>query len=122
MLKRKLPLVLAALCVLQFSLISPCHATDVYIPDKFKGIILYAPGPVQYSNPGKIGLYRLKINPKTGLVEEVAVLKPVNHFVDPVAVLAFMNWKVKPRTLKRLDVPVRWDKQATVLLKDAGSE
>ena len=98
------------------------HATDVYIPDKFKGIILYAPGPVDYSNSGKQGIYRLVIDQKTGTVTEVDVLQRSGcQQRDATAVLTFMNWRFKPGTLKQLDVPVLWDRQATVLLKHAAS-
>jgi len=98
------------------------RATDVYIPDKFKGIILYAPGPVDYSNSGTQGVYRLTIDQKTGLVTEVGILLRSGYEKrDATAVLTFMEWKFKPGTLKVLDVPVRWDRQATVLLKNAGA-
>ena len=99
------------------------RATEVYIPDKFKGIILYAPGPVDYSNSGTQGVYRLTINQKTGIVTEVGILKRSGYQPrDATAVLTFMQWKFKPGTLKQLDVPVIWDRQATVLLKNAGSK
>jgi len=98
------------------------RATEVYIPDKFKGIILYAPGPVDYSNSGTQGVYRLTIDQKTGTVTEVGILLRSGYQKrDATAVLTFMQWKFKPGTLKQLDVPVRWDRQATVLLKNAGS-
>jgi TonB family protein len=98
------------------------RATEVYIPDKFKGIILYAPGPVDYSNSGTQGVYRLTIDQKTGTVTEVGILKRSGYQPrDATAVLTFMQWKFKPGTLKQLDVPVMWDRQATVLLKNAGS-
>jgi len=99
------------------------RATEVYIPDRFKGIILYAPGPVDYSNSGTQGVYRLTIDLKTGTVTEVGILKRSGYQPrDATAVLTFMQWKFKPGTLKQLDVPVTWDRQATVLLKNAGSK
>ena len=98
------------------------RATEVYIPDKYKGIIIYAPGPVDYSNSGKQGVYRLMIDQKTGLVTEVGILlRSGDQKRDGTAVLTFMQWKFKPGTLKVLDVPVMWDRQATVLLKNAGA-
>jgi TonB family protein len=99
------------------------RATEVYIPDRFKGTILYAPGPVDYSNSGTQGVYRLTIDQKTGTVTEVGILKRSGYQPrDATAVLTFMQWKFKPGTLKQLDVPVTWDRQATVLLKNAGSK
>jgi TonB family protein len=99
------------------------RATEVYIPDRFKGIILYALGPVDYSNSGTQGVYRLTIDQKTGTVTEVGILKRSGYQPrDATAVLTFMQWKFKPGTLKQLDVPVTWDRQATVLLKNAGSK
>ena len=99
------------------------RATEVYIPDKFKGIILYAPGPVDYSNSGRQGVYRLMIDQKTGLVTEVGILlRSGDQKRDATAVLTFMQWKFKPGALKQLDVPVKWDRQATVLLRNAGSK
>ena len=113
---------LLALVTLTFCFLSPCRASEVYIPDKFKGIILYAPGPVDYSNSATQGVYRLTIDPKDGTVTEVGILKRSGYQPrDATAVLTFMQWRFKPGTLKQLDVPVMWDRQATVLLKHAGS-
>jgi hypothetical protein len=99
------------------------RATEVFIPDKYKGIILYAPGPVDYSNSGRQGVYRLMIDQKTGVVNEVDILlRSGDQKRDATAVLTFMQWKFKPGTLKSLDVPVMWDRQATVLLKNAGAK
>jgi hypothetical protein len=98
------------------------RATEVFIPDKYKGIILFAPGPVDYSNSGRQCVYRLMIDQKTGLVNEVGILlRSGDQKRDGTAVLTFMQWKFKPGTLKVLDVPVMWDRQATVLLKNAGA-
>jgi hypothetical protein len=98
------------------------RATEVFIPDKYKGIILFAPGPVDYSNSGRQGVYRLMVDQKTGLVTEVGILlRSGDQRRDATAVLTFMQWKFKPGTLKVLDVPVMWDRQATVLLKNAGA-
>src|SRR6202011_143976 len=73
------------------------RATEVYIPDKFKGIILYAPGPVDYSNSGTQGVCRLTIDQKTGSVTEVGILKRSGYQPrDATAVLTFMQWKLKP--------------------------
>ena len=62
------------------------------------------------------------IDQKTGLVNEVGILlRSGDQKRDGTAVLTFMQWKFKPGTLKVLDVPVMWDRQATVLLKNAGA-
>jgi hypothetical protein len=116
--KSKVPLIVL-LCV---TAALSVRATEVFIPDKYKGIILYAPGPVDYSNSGRQGVYRLTIDQKTGLVTEVGILlRSGFEKRDATAVMTFMQWRFKPGTLKVLDVPVMWDRQATVLLKNAGA-
>ena len=115
---------LPILLIVLLSWVAPraVRATEVYIPDKFKGIILYAPGPVDYSNSGTQGVYRLTVDQKTGLVTEVGILLRSGYERrDAAAVMTFMQWRFKPGTLKVLDVPVMWDRQATVLLKNAGA-
>jgi hypothetical protein len=101
---------------------SPCRADqDAYIPDKFKGVILYAPQPIYYTNSRLTGIYRLTINQKTGTVDEVAVINHAEKHLDSTAVVTFFKCKFRPGAIKQLDVPVLWDRQATCNLKKAVS-
>src|SRR5256885_16626406 len=91
------------LALLLLNLLTPCYATDVVtIYDKFKKDTLAAPDP-EYPMKSKNlgyqgqGIYRLIINTKTGLADEVKVLKTTGHReLDGSAVLTFMKWKFKP--------------------------
>src|SRR5437773_88274 len=123
------PLVIAAMLSLVagfFGFSSPCHAEETVIPQKFQGIILHAPEP---DYPANIemhliraqGVYRLVINQKTGVVDEVQILNRTGvKTLDAGAVMAFFQWKFRPGTLKQLDVPVVFDQSVHVLLKNAG--
>jgi TonB family protein len=122
-------ILLAAFISAQFSFLSPSRAgPQAYIPEKYKGIILYAPEPdfpptAQSQNTmGGQGVYRLVINQKTGTVDEVGVLRRSGFQpLDAVAVMTFFQWKFRPGTLKQLDVPVSFNRFVQVLLKNAGS-
>jgi hypothetical protein len=99
------------------------------IPDKFKGIILYAP-ETDFPNPKGYfdraqwiqGVYRLSINPKTGMVDEVKVVRGCGRYFDAGAVMTFFKWKFRPGALKRLDVPVMFGSHMWTNLKKAGFE
>jgi len=115
------------------------------IPDRFKGIILFAPlidAPANYlsSNSGVLrnqgsrsqsisasmstqGIYRMSINQKTGDVDEVGVvLRSGNKRLDAAAVMTFFKWKFKPGTIKQLDVPVSFSRSVEINLRKAGSK
>jgi outer membrane biosynthesis protein TonB len=120
-------LILALLCA-QFCFLSSSWADQAIIPERFKGIILNAPEP---SYPPAIeriliraqGVYRLKINQKTGTVEEVGVLKRTSHSrLDAECVMTFFKWTFRPGTISQLEVPVVFERQVRVLLKNAGSK
>ena len=111
-----------------FGFSSPCHAEEAIIPQKLQGIILHAPEP---DYPANIemhliraqGVYRLVINQKTGIVDEVGILNRTGvKTFDASSVMAFFQWKFRPGTLKQLDVPVVFDRSVHVLLKNAGSK
>jgi TonB family protein len=100
----KTPLrILLTLLLFQIAFVLPCRATDVVtIYDKFKKDTLAAPDP-EYPMKSKNlgyqgqGIYRLIINTKTGLADEVKILKTTGHReLDASAVLTFMKWKFKP--------------------------
>ena len=106
---------------------SLCRAGEVYIPEKFRGIILRAPEPeyplgLERQTIFDQGVYRLTINQQTGAVDEVGVLTRCgDRRLDGYAVMAFFQWKLKPGTLKQLDVPVAFDRSVRVLLKKAAA-
>ena len=84
--------------------------------------ILNTPKLRLYGWNGK-GLFLLKVNPRTGNVDEVKVLKSTGHVMfNEFAAKAFFQWKFRPGTLKQLDVPVVFDRSVHVLLKNAGSK
>ena len=108
----------------------PTHLSanqQAYIPEKYRGIILNAPEPdfpasTELRQLGQ-GIYRLVINPKTGLADEVKVLQSSSaRKLDAAAVMAFMQWKFKPGALKEIDVPLSFlHRQVTADLKNAAS-
>ena len=82
------------------------------IPEKLKGILLYAPYPkypvgvVRQHVRGQ-GLFRLSFDQKTGLVTEVKVLKSTGHVIlNELAAKALLQWRARPGTLTSLRVPV----------------
>lgn len=91
-------------------------APDAFIPPKFKGVILSTPVP-EYPpgtlyEPGQSAIYRLKINPNTGAVDEVGVMRRAyTPKLNAEAVLGLLKWKFKPGAIKEIDVPVEFDRQ-----------
>lgn len=123
--KTKISLLLALL-----ALLGPVASTFavgmVQIPDRFKGIVLFAPEPDYQRFVGGTftvraqGVYRLTINPTSGVVDEVGVLKRCGEQrLDAAAVMAFMQWKFKPGAIKQLDVPIIYDRFVDVRLSRA---
>jgi hypothetical protein len=113
---------LAAVFTVAFGFASACRGDNVAIPDKFKGIILYAPGIGMCVNSGTQGVYRLKINEKNGTVDEVGVLRRAGPGGDGPAVKAFLQWKFQPGKIKQIEIPVAFERDATVLLKHAAAK
>jgi TonB family protein len=105
--------ILFALSILQFVVITPVRATDIVtVYDKFKSDTTSAPDP-EYPMKAKNlgfqgqGIYRLVVNQKTGIVDEVKVMKTTGHReLDASAVMTFFNWKFKPGVLNHRDVLV----------------
>jgi hypothetical protein len=120
-------MLLALLCAL-FGWSPLPAAPDAAIPDKYKGIILYAPVP-NYPEAARNhfttmaqGAYRLKINQQNGGVDEVGVLKRAGHHqLDGTMVLTLFKWRFKPGALKELDVPVSFERDVIVDLRKAAS-
>ena len=121
------PLTLSIIVSLQLILCLPVEAApDAFIPPKWKGIVLYAPVPNypeaarSHYTLGAQGVYRLKINPKTGLIDEVGVLKHAGHSkLDGAMIFELFKWRIKPGALKELDVPVLFESMIRVELKNA---
>jgi TonB family protein len=102
------------LALLLFEIATPlCRATDIVtVYEKFKKDTISAPNP-EYPMKSKSlgyqgqGIYRLIVNDKTGMADEVKVLKTTGHReLDASAVLTFMQWKFHPGTVKQRDVLV----------------
>ena len=89
--------------LLFLALLTPCYATDIVrIDGKFKKDTVAAPDPeypmkAQHLGYQGQGIYRLIINEKTGVVDEVKVMKSTHHReLDASAVMTLFNWKFRP--------------------------
>jgi TonB family protein len=68
----------------------------------------YSPKLAVYGWSGK-GLFLLKINPKTGVVDEVKVLKSTGHvLLNELSAKAFFQWRVQPGGSTQVQVPVEF--------------
>ena len=91
------------------SLSSHAVSIDVYV-GRPPGVIkcVYPEYPAKfapYAWSGK-GLFLLKINPRTGDVEEVKVLKTTSHvLLNEMAAKAFFQWKFQPGGATQVQVP-----------------
>ena len=100
----KTPLrILLTLFLIQIAFLTPCRATDIVrIDPKFKRDTVTAPDPEypmksQHLGYQGQGIYRLMINDKTGVVDEVKVMKSTHHReLDASAVMTLFNWKFRP--------------------------
>ena len=105
--------ILLTLSLLQVVFVVSCHATDIVtIYDKFKKDTVTAPNP-EYPMKAKNlgyqgqGIYRLIVNEKSGIVDEVKVMKTTGHReLDATVVMTFFNWKFKPGALNHRDILV----------------
>src|SRR6266508_3943969 len=60
------------------------------------------------------GLFRITLNPKTGLVTQVTVIKSTGFAsLDNSAVAAIRKWRWKPGRWKEVDMPIRFDYSTT---------
>jgi TonB family protein len=107
-------IVVTALVLLLIGFLLPCHAVEmVTIDAKYKKDSVVAPEPeypVKSRNMGYQGqgIYRLVVNDKTGIVDEVKVFKTTGHReLDASAVMALFNWKFRPG-VKQRDVLVKF--------------
>jgi TonB family protein len=100
----KTPLrILLTLVLIQIALVTPCSATDIVrIDPKFKRDTVAAPDPEypmksQHLGYQGQGIYRLMINDKTGVVDEVKVMKSTHYReLDASAVMTLFTWKFRP--------------------------
>lgn len=89
--------------LLFFAVLTPCFATEIVrIPPEYKKDTLAAPDPeypmkAQHLGYQGQGIYRLMINPKTGIVDEVKVMKSTHsRELDASAIMTLFNWKFRP--------------------------
>ena len=96
--------------ILQWASLSS-HAVEIDV------IVGHPPGVITYVYPeypakfapyawsGK-GLFLLKVNPKTGEVDEVKVLKTTGHvLLNELAAKAFFQWRFQPGGAAQVQVP-----------------
>ena len=58
------------------------------------------------------GVYRLSINPKSGLVDEFKIVKSAGYRdLNELAAKALLQWRFKPGTPSPVEVPVEFDIQ-----------
>lgn len=95
--------IILLLSIVQLAMITPCHATEnVRIDPKYKKDTVSAPDPdypmhAQHLDYQGQGIYRLMINDKTGIVDEVKVMKTTGHReLDANAIMTLFNWKFRP--------------------------
>ena len=99
----------AIIVAMQFAVLPLCRA-DLDIPSELKGICIYHPEPnwwglARRGMHGKV-VCRLTIDPKTGEVTEVKVLrKTVYAQFNAAIVLTAFQWKFRPGTITQATVP-----------------
>jgi hypothetical protein len=111
---------------------SYASAFEAFIPPKYKGVVLAAPVPMYphtfFYIPGRVGVYRMKVNQQTGAVTEIGVLKrpepgPGVGDANAAVILALLKWKFKPASIKQIDLPVEFDQgEIRPELKNAASQ
>jgi TonB family protein len=103
---------IAGICVVILhwaSFSSQAVEIDVYVGHP-PGVInyVYPEYPAKfapYAWSGK-GLFLLRVNPKTGQVEEVKVLKTTGHeLLNELAAKAFFQWRFQPGGATQVQVP-----------------
>lgn len=96
----------------------PAAAYD--IPKDLRGVLLYAPDPefpyrlVSRGVQGNVTLL-LKVNPKTGRVYEVKVLKSARYIIlNELAAKSALQWRFRPGTITEVTVPYSFSVTGTV--------
>ena len=105
--------ILLTLLFLQFAFMTSSNATDIArIPAQYKKDTIAAPDPdypikAQHLGYQGQGIYRLAVNDKTGVADEVKVLRTTGHReLDASAVMTLFQWKFRPGAVKQRDVLV----------------
>ena len=106
-------LAVAIIAIMQWAARSS-HAVqiDVYVghpPGVIKFVHPQYPAKfAPYAWSGK-GVFLLKVNPRTGDVEEVKVLKTTGHvLLNEMSAKAFFQWKFQPGGATQVQVPVEF--------------
>ncbi len=101
------------LLLVTLAFVGSIGATDVVrIPAEYKKGALASPDPeypmkAQHLGYQGQGIYRLVINKKTGMADEIKVLKTTGHReLDASCVMTLLNWKFQPGTIDHRDVLV----------------
>src|SRR6267378_152125 len=99
------------LTLLFLAVLTPCYATDIVrIDAKYKKDALTSPEPEypiksQHLGYQGQGIYCLVINKKTGMADEIKVLRTTGHReLDATAVMTLLYWKFAPGTIDHRDV------------------
>src|SRR5260370_7192653 len=107
-------IVVAALFFCQIAFLPPCRASDVVTIDaKYKQDSVFAPDPeypikAQHLQQDGQGIYRLMINEKTGVADEVKVLKTTGFCeLSTSAGMTLFKWKFPPGAVKQRELPVK---------------
>jgi len=94
---------LIVLSALSIVLPLPCRAWND-MPTDLRKLLLYGPEP-EYPNAlvnkgiGGEGRFRLTVDPRTGQVTEVKVLRSTGHrILNELAAKAFLQWRFRPGT------------------------
>jgi TonB family protein len=110
---KRLKITLLALLSLQWGLVAAHSMTIEVFVGKPPGLTKYVypeypRSAANYALRGK-GLFLLKVNPKTGEVDEVKVLKSTGHvFLNELSAKAFLQWKFQPGVVTQVQVPVEF--------------
>jgi TonB family protein len=116
----QLRILLAVIVAAQFTFVSQSRATDVVsILARYKVNTVEAPDPeypVGAINKGRQGqgIFRLVVNEKTGIVDEVKVIRSTRTAsLDASAVMGFFKWKFRPGSTKQQDVAINFHLSGT---------
>ena len=97
--------------LLNIACVARCGASEIVrINPKFKADTVDAPDPEypmksQHLGYQGNGIFRLEVNPKTGLADAVKVIKSTGHSeLDATAVMTLFKWKFRPGAVKERDV------------------
>ena len=104
----------ATLFLLLAGFMSPCRATVYVRPEWTRFLIKYVdpeyPIVLQRHGVGGSGIFLVKINQKTGEVDEVKVIKSTGYVIlNELAAKAMLQWKFQPGAPAELKVPMTFE-------------